>query len=81
MTSNKIWNDIDSKERIAKFIECQEIFPLEQKEYKKESYGYEDQLLINKMIMKNFWSKQKKISFRFGFTSKNLLIGYPTNGF
>ena len=41
------------KERTVKFIKCKDIFPLEQKRCKKESYGRKNQLLIDKMIMEN----------------------------
>ena len=49
------------KERIIKFIEYEDIFPLEQKEYKNESYDSKDQFLKNKIIMENCQSKQKEI--------------------
>ena len=40
-------------EKIVKFIECNVIFSLYQKRYKKESYGCKYKILMNKMIMEN----------------------------
>ena len=45
---------------IVEFIEHNKNFG--QKICKKESYGYKDQLLINKMIMETSRSKQKNLS-------------------
>ena len=50
------------KERLFNFIECEDIFPFEQMGCKKESDGRRDQLLVNKMIMENYRSKQKNLS-------------------
>ena len=55
-----------SEGEILKFIEYIYIFPLEQKGCKKESYDNKDQFLINKMIMKNCRSKQKKSKYGWG---------------
>ena len=50
-------------EKIVKFIECKDTFPLKQKGWKKkESYGSKDQLRINRIIMENCRYKLKKLS-------------------
>ena len=41
------------KEKIVKSIECKDISILEQNEYEKEKYSWEDQLLLNQMIIEN----------------------------
>ena len=38
------------------------LFPDEQKECKRGSYGYKDQLLINKMILENCHSRNTNLS-------------------
>ena len=48
------------KERIVKFIEFIDIFPFEPKWCKKEYDGCKNKLFINKMMVENFQSKQKK---------------------
>ena len=49
-----------TKKRIVKFIQYKDIFPL--KGCQKEKYDRKVQLLINKMIMEMFRSKQESLS-------------------
>ena len=50
------------KEKIVKLNECKDIFPVEQKDTKKESYGQKDQLFINNTIMEKYRLKRKILS-------------------
>ena len=43
-------------------MEQQDIFPIEQKGCRRGSYGTEDQLLINKMILENAHTKHRNLS-------------------
>ena len=49
-------------ERVHKHIEENKIFPLEQKGYKKGSYGCKNQLLAHRMIIENMKSRARNLS-------------------
>ena len=51
-------------ERTYTFMENNNMFPLEQKECKKGSYGYKDLLFINKMLLEHWQSKQRNMSMK-----------------
>ena len=46
-------------ERIYVFMKTNDLFPIEQKGCRKESYGCKDQLLISQMIVEDLKSKHK----------------------
>ena len=60
MPFHNIWND--NIERKVRFIEYSNIFPLEQKRCKKQSYDCKDPPLIIKMIVEYCESKYKNLS-------------------
>ena len=72
------------KERILKLIECNDISYLKQKESKENNhFTAKINSLINKMIMENCQSSQKKKNLILSRVNlkKKLLIAFLTNGF
>ena len=49
-------------ERMYVFMETNNLFPIEQKVCRRGSYGCKDQLLINRMIIKDYKSKHRNLS-------------------
>ena len=43
-------------------MEANDLFPIEQKGCRRRSYGYKDQLLINRMIIEDCKSKHRNFS-------------------
>ena len=55
-------------------------FPTEQKGCKKKSFGCEDELLVNKMILEGV-KKSPEMTALHGLTTKRRLIAFHTRGY